>query len=70
MATRKQAVPEIEFSATESAGILAAEVIDSQPGVVRGWKMARDEELRTVRKAHNEARIKAGTARLLADLQA
>lgn len=69
MATNKQAVPTIEFTATERAGIIAAETLDAQPGVVRGWKMARDEQLREVRKASNAQRIAAGTARLLADLQ-
>ena len=68
MATKSKAVPTVEFTATESTGITAREVYDSQPGIIRGWKMASDPVLIEARKAANAQRIAEGTARLLAEL--
>lgn len=69
MATRtSKAVPTIEPSATESVGITVREVIDAEPGVIRGYRAASDPELVTARKAHNVARREALTAKLLSDL--
>ena len=58
------------LSATESLGTTIRAAQDAQLGVVRGYRAASDPVLVESRKAFNEARTTAITAKLLADLQA
>lgn len=68
MATSKKVPERIEFSLAERAGINIGGVPEAQPGVIRGYLMAREPELVARRKVRNAERIKAGSAQLLADL--
>lgn len=65
----KQSAPAVEPSVSESVGIFAAEAIDAEPGVIRGFRAARDPELVEARQATNVARRSALTAKLLSDLE-
>lgn len=67
MATKSPATP-VEFTITETVGATARTVFDTQPGVVRGWIVASDPTLVDARKAANEKRIAALTAKMLAEL--
>ena len=69
MASRKQATPApVVPSAAENVGITLREVLDAEPGVIRGYRAASEPELVEARKAANVERRSALTAQLLADL--
>lgn len=70
MATSKSVpAPVVDLSIAENAGIVVAEALDAELGIVRGYRAARVPELRQARQAHNERRRTAITAKLLADLE-
>ena len=59
---------DIDFTTTERVGINIGALPETQPGVVRGFLMSREPELVAKRKERNALRIKAGSAKLLAEL--
>jgi len=68
MATSNKITP-VDFTITERIGQQIGAVPDLQPGVVAGFRMSRNEEVRAYRKISNAKRIEDGVATLLAQLQ-
>ena len=67
--TTNRKVPSVDLSTTETVGVTLRAARDAELGVIRGYRAASEPELVEARRAANDARRAAITAKLLAELQ-